>query len=133
MSATPRFDACLVCDSIRPELDGKSILLGFLGVCPRVDFGVPFLDKPIAVSFMFSGETGSGTFTSHVAVYDDSIDQILAQSVVQTFEASPLGSTTLIAPFLLTFGHSGTFSIRLAVDGLESFRSTFRVRQGTPR
>jgi hypothetical protein len=38
--------SCIVCDLVRPEMDGKLIILGFLCVCPRVDIRVARLDRP---------------------------------------------------------------------------------------
>jgi len=48
------FSYCLLAEDIRIEQNGKSTLVGFLGLSPFVQLGVPFPDQPIPqISFLF--------------------------------------------------------------------------------
>lgn len=54
-----RIDSCLICDAVRPELNGKLLILDFLGICPNVDIRVPALDQPTAQSPIVVGGDGA--------------------------------------------------------------------------
>jgi hypothetical protein len=120
----------MVCDFVRPELNGKLIVLGLMGVCPNVEIGVPYLDQPIGLTFLLTGDPGDGVHTGHVAIFDEDDQRIIAESVEQTIILSPKSATTLAPAFFLVFGHPGLFSLRLYVQDQEHFRATFRVVQG---
>lgn len=132
MSALPHFDACLVCDTIRPELNGKLIILGFLGVCPNVDIGIVHLDQPSIVTFLIYGGPGEGAFSATVSIVDESDGRTIAQTTSVGFTPSPITATTLAPSLLLTFGHAGDYSLRLLINEREHFRADFRVSQGVP-
>lgn len=40
----PRFDDCLVCEAVRPELNDKLMILGLFGICPNAEVRVRRLD-----------------------------------------------------------------------------------------
>lgn len=130
MSLVPHFDSCLVCDIIRPELGGKLIILGYFGVCPNVDVGIPRLDQPIVLTFLFSGGPGEGSFTTSFEVIDEMDSRVIASAAPLPAVGNPGGATTLASTLLLVFGHPGHFAIRCLVDGSEHFRGRFRVSQG---
>ena len=48
----PNFDYCIICEMVRPELGGKSILLGFHGLAPNVDLRVQDINRPVALSLL---------------------------------------------------------------------------------
>lgn len=129
MAALPHFETCLVCDAIRPEANGKLILLGFLGVCPYVDISVSYLDQPTVLTFLVAGGPGDASFSADVAIVDED-EQTVARTAVATFTATPTSSTTLAPAMILAFGHPGTYSVRLSINGAEHFRTSFRVSQG---
>lgn len=125
---TPHFDACLVCEQARPELNGKAILLGYFGICPNVNIWLARLDQPTVLTFVLSGGPGEGTFEASFDVVDDK-EFVVASTVPMPFSSTPLGPTSVGAPLLLTFGHAGTFAFRCFVEGEERFRGYFGVTQ----
>ena len=129
MSAIPRFEACIVCDIVRPELNGKLILLGFIGICPNVEVGLLHIDQAAAVTFVLSGGPGDGTFSGYVTVVDESDQRVVAETTEMPFTAQPNAPTTLAPTLLLTFGRPGAFSVRLFIEDAEQFRGAFRVVQ----
>jgi hypothetical protein len=125
----PEIQNCVVCDFVRPELNGKVIVLGFFGVCPNVDVSVPQLDQPTALTFLFTGSPGSGTYLLTFDVVDESQRRVVASTAGGSFDAAPDARTVLAPTLLLVFGHPGTFVIRCLVDQAERYRSTFNVSQ----
>jgi hypothetical protein len=123
----PKFDDCIVCEGIREELHGKMTLVGFLGICPNVDFGLQALDQPAIMMFMLFGGPGDGTYTGWIDILDEATGRVLAATAPAPFIAKPTARTVIGAQVGAIFGHAGTFIIRLFVDGIERFRSTFIV------
>ena len=124
----PIIDSCLVCDLVRPELGGKLSILGFYGVCPRVDVALQQLDQPTVLTFVFAGGQSEGSFS---LVFDvvDAADRIIASTAPQQFEANPKTVTVLAPTLLLVFGNAGQFAARFLVDGQEQFRASFHISQ----
>lgn len=127
MTRVPDFDQCLVCDLVRPEPDGKVMLLGFFGACPNVEIGIRDMERPTALTFLFLGGPADEPFTASFDVVDEDGDRVIAASVPVPCPAAP-GARTNLAPMLLVvFGHPGRFAARCLVDGVERFRGQFRV------
>lgn len=122
----------MVCESIRPELQGKLILLGFFGVCPNVEVALQHLDQPAVLTFLLSGGPGDGTFFASFDILDESNQQPVVAAAPVQFFALPNAGTHLATTLLVTFGHTGQFSLRCIIDGIERFRGAFRVKQGPP-
>jgi len=124
----PKFESCLVCEAIRPELNGKLIILGFFGICPNVDVRVNRLDEPTLLTFLLSGGPGDGSpFDASFDVVDETGQVVVASTVPTTARTIPNSSTSLASTFYLTFGHGGRFAFRCLADGREQFRGYFRV------
>jgi hypothetical protein len=123
----PTLDSCLICEAIRPELGGKLILLGYMGVCPNVDIGVPQLDQPLVLTFLFSGSAGDGTFMASFDVIDESSERLVAATGPLPCVAAPDTRTNLAPTLLLTFGQTGRFAVRCIVEGREVFKGPFTV------
>lgn len=126
----PAFENCLVCDQVRPELGGKLIVLGFLGICPHVNVGVARLDQPTALTFLIMGPPGDGSFSASFDIFDESQRCVVASSAPAPFAASPAVPTTLASTLLVVFFHPGPFAVRCMVDDVERFRAQFRVSHG---
>ena len=120
-----------MCEAIRPELNGKSIILGFFGICPNVDLRIPHLDQPTVLTFLVCGGPGDGQFEASFDVVDEAGLLVVATASLP-FRATPNIPTNLAPSFLLTFGRAGTFAVRCFVDSKERFRGTFRVAEGRP-
>jgi len=125
----PQIESCIVCDFVRPELNGKLIIVGFFGVCPNVTVTVQRLDQPTALTFLFSGGPGVGSYTFTFEVVDESEQRVVASTMGLPFEATPQAPTLLAPSLLLVFGHPGKFVIRCLVDQVERFRAYFHIYQ----
>lgn len=121
----------MVCDTVRPELNGKLIVLGYFGICPNVVVGIPQLDQPTVLTFVFSGSPGEGSFMVTFEVSDEVDGRVLSSTPPAPLHAKPASMTTLVTTFLLAFGHAGQFAIRCFIDGAEGFRGQFQVEQGS--
>lgn len=114
---------------MRQEVGGKLTVLGFYGACPRVDVALQHVGQPAALTFVFLGGPGKGSFAMTFEVVDDA-ERVLASTAPQSFEAHPKSNTVLAPTLLLTFGRSGQFAVRCLMDGSERFRGSFRISQG---
>jgi hypothetical protein len=123
--------SCIVCDMIRPEINGKLMILGFLGVCPYVDIRLPRLDRPTPITFLLSGHIDDGIAALSVDVLCAKDKSVIASTGQGQFEISGASGAINIAPtLLLTFGRSGKFLVRCLADGKECYTGTLMVTQG---
>lgn len=125
-----KIDSCIVCDLIRPELNGKLIILGFFGVCPDVNVAIQHLHQPATLTFLFSGSPGVGTYAVRFDVVEALQQRVIASSAAMPFQLSLTERSVLAPTLLLVFGHPGTFTVRCMADDVECFRGQFRVTQG---
>lgn len=128
MYLIPKFDDCLVCEAVRPELGGKSIILGYVGICPNVDISVGRLDQPIFLTFLVTGGPGNGVFDATFQIVDDK-GLVVGSIGPWQFKAIPTSATTLASTLAPTFGHPGVFALRVLVRNIEQFRAVFRIGQ----
>lgn len=131
MSSLPSLGNCLVCDTVRPELNGKLIILGYFGICPNVVVGIPRLDQPTVLTFVFSGSPGEGAFMASFDIIDEMDERVISSTPPAPLHTNKASMTTLATTFLLAFGHAGTFAIRCFIDDAERFRAQFRIEQGS--
>lgn len=62
MSRLPPFRLCIIAEQVRPEPDGKSTIIGFLGVAPEVVFSVPKFPSLMNVSaFVICGKSSDSS------------------------------------------------------------------------
>ena len=126
----PDFDTCIACDAIRPELYGKLILLGYLGICPNVDVGLQDLDQPSVITFLLSGSPGDGEFAGSFDIVDETERRTVAAVASIPFRAIPGTRTNLATTFVAVFQRPGIFVLRCFIDDRVRFRAYFRVSQG---
>lgn len=113
---------------IRPELNGKLIILGFLGICPDVDIRFARLDRPAPLTFLLSGNADEGRFNLSVEIIDAKDRKVVASTAGSPLAVEGSAGRISIAPtVLLTFGHAGAFLVRCLVDGETCFEGAFRV------
>lgn len=123
--------SCIVCDMIRPEINGKLMILGFLGVCPYVDIRLPRLDRPTPLTFLLSGHLDGKVDTFAVEILSEK-DGV---SVASTREgqigfAETTGAINVAPTLLVTFGRPGGFMVRCLADGRECYTGKLTVAQG---
>jgi hypothetical protein len=123
--------SCIVCDLVRPEMNGKLIILGFLGVCPHVDIRLARLDRPTPLTFLLSGHMGSERTALTVEVVHAEDLAVVAATAEGQFDLAGAGGNIQVAPtLLLTFGRPGAYLVRCLADGAPCYAGTFRVSQG---
>lgn len=116
---------------IRPELNGKLIILGFLGICPNVDIRLPRLDRPTSLTFLLSGQFEEGSYNLSVEVLRSEERSVIASTGESPLKVEGTGGGIRVAPtLLLTFGHAGKFLVRCLVDGVACFEGSFGVSRG---
>lgn len=130
MSVIPVMDTCIVCDMIRPELGGKVMILGFMGLSPHVDIGVPRLEQPIMLTFVLSGSPCDGTFMAAFDIVETSNGRVVAATAPFPCVGQPDRRTSIAPTLLATFGHPGGYAMRFLVEGKEQYRALFAVSQG---
>jgi hypothetical protein len=131
----PHIDHCIICDLARPELGGKSTILGFYGIAPNVDIRVQNINLPmIGLTFFFVGGAGAGSGSLSLEV-----KELLSGSGIISTPPQPIDirdAQRTIFPFVLSgglrFPHAGRFVIQLLKDGSQIYRDTFLVSQGDP-
>jgi hypothetical protein len=123
--------SCLVCDMIRPELNGKLIILGFLGVCPYVDIRLPRLDHPTPITFLLSGHVDQAITSFSVEVLYSKDKSVIASTGQGQFDfAGTTGAINIAPTLLLTFGRQGEFLVRCLADGIECYTGRLSVSHG---
>ncbi len=130
----PHIDQCIICDSARPELGGKSTILGFYGIAPNVDIRVQNLEIPLGgITFFFVGGAGEGAGNLVLEVKDWSGTLIfsLPPHPVDIKRAERINLPFVISG-LIKFPRTGRYVIRLLKDGNQIFRDTFMFSVGSP-
>jgi hypothetical protein len=130
----PHIDHCIICDSARPELGGKSTILGFLGIAPNVDIRVQDVGLPLGgITFFFVGGAGEGSGTLALEITDWSGKPTIS---VPPQPVNVTRAERVNFPFVLSglikFPHAGRYVIRLLKDGNQIFKDTFLFSQGSP-
>jgi hypothetical protein len=131
----PTFDYCIMCDIIRPELGGKSILLGFYGLTPNVDLAVPDINRAVVLSLL----AGCPPVTDAAVVYEYVIlitrpDGVgifqtpASRLAVAQEKRAQISLFFNIAPPILP----GRYSIRVLVNGEVKLDTSFSIRTPPP-
>jgi hypothetical protein len=132
-------DVCFVCEAVRPELNNKTILLGFYGLTPYVKVRFGNLQLNASLCFVFSGGP-----TSVREKYSDIRLRIFDPTGVEVTNdknAPPIkdgmlgggaGGTNLFLSFFGVLGKTGIFRVALVVNGVEHYSTTIGIEQGIP-
>ena len=124
----------LLCDEVRQEVTGKSLLLGFFGVAPDVEIvisgGQLFVER---LAFMIMLAPGAVDAQVSFQIADDAGKAVLqvAPELVQLGEAGRR-SSLLVQTRGLLFPQEGEYQFFVVVDGLAHYRTTFVVRPASP-
>jgi len=130
--AFPKIDACLVCEGVRPELQNKSILLGFFGIAPYVQVLLRDFNLPGTLCFVFCGAGGSG------GKYDVSLRLTDPQGrVISNPQTSPdirggeLAANRSTSNIFMTFhgpmGQPGKYNVTLVVNGSDHYSTAIDI------
>lgn len=127
----PKIDTCLICESARPELNNKHILLGFYGIAPYVRIVIRDFKQPILLCFVFSGGTGAaGSFTIGLRLSDPAGTVISNQQNAPDVTGNLVGgrtSTNAFMGFNGLPGIPGKYTVSLLVNGVIHFTTNFEL------
>lgn len=123
-----QIQTCLVCDMIRPELNGKLIILGFFGICPNVHITLAALDRPTPLTFLLSGRANAGQLSVALQIVDVQSQHAIASTLEIPISVEGAGGVfNVVQTLLLTFGRAGDFEARCFVNGVKDYSGFFRV------
>ncbi len=131
----PNFDACVICDIIRPELGGKSILIGYYGVTPNVDITIQDINRGMMLSILPSCPPAPET--NEDFQYVMSITRPDGLGIFQSPALKIVHAPGKRLNFPLAFNIAppilpGRYSIRITVNGDVKLDTWFSVRVASP-
>jgi hypothetical protein len=133
--AFPKITACIVCEGVRAELNGKHLLLGYFGVAPDVSITFQDITLPMQLCFVFAAGKGAGKFKLELRV--SSPEGVLVPNTAQNIidgslvEAHP--TTNIFFVFAAVLPKPGRYKIALFVDGAENFSTSADLMAAGPR
>ena len=132
--AFPEIESCLICEDVRPEQNNKLSILGFFGISPTAQILVGDITKPIQqLTFMLITGKGEGTFRVSFELKDEKGKALLTTPESEFKLPTPAQRNNwMIGLHLPAFQEEGFYYFVLRVDGKESYKAKFEVKQGTP-
>jgi len=113
---------------IRPELNGKLIILGFFGICPNVQITLAALDQPTPLTFLLSGRANPGQLGIALQLVDVRSQQVIASTLEMRIAVEGAGGVfNIVQTLLFTFGRAGEFEARCFVNGVRDYSGFFQV------
>lgn len=127
----PSIRHCLVCEEVRPEVMGKSSILGFYGITPNVNLSIQDFAKPIErLSFLLICEPGDGEHKVSVRIEGPKGEPVFTTPEADfSFPPSPQPVNLVIAIAVILFSTVGRHEFVLLVRGSEKFRTSFDIQQ----
>lgn len=122
------FRYCILAEDVRLEQNGKSSLIGFLGLSPFVEIGVPFPDQPLPhISFLFmTGEAvPPGRYVIRLTITDPAGKMVGLPSdqVMTPDRRAPLGVIFQAQP--LSLRGVGKYGLALTINGQPDLHASF--------
>lgn len=125
---------CIVCEDIRPEVQGKYAILGFFGLLPHVNIKVKEMGKPLArLVFLANVEGDAGKYKLKFSVVGPDKKKVFTDIPLGEFEINrdPTQRALIVVNVLgLIFQKEGIYTVRVIHANKAFFESTFRVDQG---
>jgi hypothetical protein len=133
--AFPTFAYCVICEIVRPELGGKFILLGFYGLAPNVEISVPDINRPVLLSIVAGCPPVPEANIAYECVV--TITRPDGVGIVQTtpFRLAVSQGKGIVVPISFNIAPpilSGSYSVRLTVNGEVKLDTSFSIRHATP-
>jgi len=127
----PLIRHCLVCEEVRPEVQGKSSILGFYGVAPNVNLVIQDPAKRVErLSFLLICEPGEGDHKVSVRIENPRGEPILTTPEADfSFPPAPQPVNLIIAIAPVLFPMVGRHRFVLFVRGNEQFHTFFDIQQ----
>jgi hypothetical protein len=133
----PKIDVCLICEAARPELNNKTILIGFFGIAPYVHVLIPNFSIPVSLCFVFSGGGGPpGTYDIGLRLTDSQGNAVTNAQNAPEIKAGRFDAarpnTNIFMGFQGLLGKPGIYNVTLIIDGAEHFSTTVRIDPPPP-
>ncbi len=126
---------CILCETVRPEPNGKANILGFYGVLPTATIVRHDFDKPIPAIMFLVGLTGSTEKESLLGIRIIAPDNYMVADLnVQEGIAIPAmdGRSRALAGIGfegLVLNQEGTYTVEFVVNNTKALRSSFIVQR----
>jgi hypothetical protein len=123
--------SCIFCEGIRQEVGSKATILGFGGVLPYVTLGLESPGKPgQVIEFTLLILTlGEGEASADFAIFNPDGTVLAEQKEVDLDWDSDDQVSVLVLRFhLQALKDIGEYAITLNSDGVEKYKSSFKVR-----
>jgi hypothetical protein len=132
---SPDVRHCLICEDIRIEHRNLVSFMGVYGATPFVGIRLLNFQAPVAFSLVFMGAPAQGRFVIELELRDPSGVPIKAAEVVPerndvTFSPE-WGSIVFGFRVRVAFPGPNTYTIALRTNGVEFFKDTLQLVQGT--
>jgi hypothetical protein len=129
----PVIKHCIICEDIRFERRNLNSFMGVYGATPHVAIRIKDFKLPCSFIMVFMGGPAQGKVVVVPELQNPDGTRIAAQQVIPerwalTLTPEMVGSI-LAFRFTATFPYPDTYSIVLAIDGVELFRDTFKMEQ----
>jgi hypothetical protein len=127
----PTIKHCIVCEDVRFERRSIVTLVGTFGVTPDVAFWLADFAAPVArICFAFYGSAVQGTFDIRPEIWGPNGKlPALSRPPRLSLSLDPNKGASFFTFWFdgAKFPSPGQYSIVVFIDGVESFKSTFRV------
>jgi hypothetical protein len=128
-------DFCILCESVRPEPNGKANILGFYGVLPDAAIQVGELGKPVETLMFLMGMSGDSpafSVTANILNPDGSILVPSKPAAAVNFPElkSPLRGLGGLLFQKVIFTHPGAHVLQVFVEGREAYKRSFLIGVG---
>jgi hypothetical protein len=123
--------SCIFCEGVRQEVGGKATILGFGGILPYVvlTLGTPGETGQVIEFTLLFLTLGEGEASADFAIYNPDGTVLAEQKEVHLDWNSDDQVSVLVLRFQLkALKAVGEYAIYLHSDGIEKFKSFFKVR-----
>jgi hypothetical protein len=127
-----QFVHCLICDSVQIEPRGKATISGFFGITPAVEIIVQSHLNPVKLTLLLFGRGVTQSSRKLTIEIRQPTGWPLGDALTTDFGPTGKESRLIVRFDSIIFSEVGEYTIRVCLDGEETYRTTFRVIQGKP-
>jgi hypothetical protein len=132
----PKFNFCVVCEQIRPDVGGKLTILGFYGLAPDVEILASSMEQPLGISFIVGFPAVSANDANkpyqHCFIITDPNGKVLAQTANNQLNVVAETKGMVAIGFILPPTVAGKYTLKVLVNNELNFEATFKIRAATP-
>lgn len=128
----PKIETCIVCEAVRPELNNKTILLGFFGITPYAQIFIRDLSQPLSLCFVFSAGFGAAGMPKLELRLTDATGVIVTNRgnspPIENASFVPEYPTNVFLAFQGVIKQTGKYSVELLVNGVSHFSTSVAIQ-----